>query len=119
MKTTFTVLGVVMMLFGTIWILQGVNILPGSFMTGQIKWAVYGSIAVGAAFGAIALVQVTKMSFVAFVLAVGLESRKLNPIWAGFPISAGISNFSKSSPAQPPGCHKSTFVSLNLIIVHG
>ena len=24
---------------GAIWILQGVNILPGSFMTGQIVWA--------------------------------------------------------------------------------
>jgi uncharacterized membrane protein HdeD (DUF308 family) len=30
--------------FGAVWILQGVNILPGSFMTGQIKWAVYGAI---------------------------------------------------------------------------
>jgi hypothetical protein len=24
---------------GLIWILQGVNILPGSFMTGDIRWA--------------------------------------------------------------------------------
>jgi hypothetical protein len=31
---------------GTIWFLQGINILPGSFMTGQIRWAVYGAIAV-------------------------------------------------------------------------
>jgi hypothetical protein len=33
------------MLFGTIWFLQGINVLPGSFMTGQIRWAVYGGIA--------------------------------------------------------------------------
>lgn len=33
------------MLFGAIWVLQGINILPGSFMTGQIRWAVYGGIA--------------------------------------------------------------------------
>jgi len=29
---------------GAVWILQGINILPGSFMTGQIQWAVYGAI---------------------------------------------------------------------------
>jgi hypothetical protein len=28
---------------GIIWILQGVNILPGSFMTGQIVWAWRGA----------------------------------------------------------------------------
>ena len=28
-----------LMLMGVIWFLQGVNILPGSFMTGQIQWA--------------------------------------------------------------------------------
>jgi hypothetical protein len=37
--------GVILMLMGTIWFLQGINILPGSFMTGQIRWAVYGGIA--------------------------------------------------------------------------
>jgi hypothetical protein len=35
-------------LFGAIWFLQGINVLPGSFMTGQIRWAVYGGIAVAA-----------------------------------------------------------------------
>jgi hypothetical protein len=34
------------MLLGTVWFLQGINVLPGSFMTGQIRWAVYGGIAV-------------------------------------------------------------------------
>ena len=29
--------------FGAIWILQGVNVLPGSFMTGDIKWSVIGT----------------------------------------------------------------------------
>ena len=33
-------------LFGGVWFLQGINMLPGSFMTGQIRWAVYGDIAV-------------------------------------------------------------------------
>jgi hypothetical protein len=27
-----------------VWFLQGINVLPGSFMTGQTKWAVYGAI---------------------------------------------------------------------------
>jgi len=34
------------MLFGTTWFLQGINILPGSFMTGDLHWAVYGGIAI-------------------------------------------------------------------------
>jgi uncharacterized membrane protein HdeD (DUF308 family) len=38
------VLGILCLLAGLIWILQGVNILPGSFMTGQMKWAVYGCV---------------------------------------------------------------------------
>jgi uncharacterized membrane protein len=29
-----------------VWFLQGINILPGSFMTGQTKWAVYGAVLV-------------------------------------------------------------------------
>jgi len=27
---------------GLIWFFQGINILPGSFMTGDIRWAVAG-----------------------------------------------------------------------------
>jgi hypothetical protein len=46
MKIVFNVVGVLMVLMGAVWFLQGINILPGSFMTGQIRWAVYGGIAV-------------------------------------------------------------------------
>ena len=42
MRIALTVLGILCLLIGCIWILQGVNILQGSFMTGQTKWAVYG-----------------------------------------------------------------------------
>jgi len=35
-----------MLIIGCVWILQGVNLLPGSFMTGHIQWAFYGAIAV-------------------------------------------------------------------------
>ena len=33
-----------MALMGGIWTVQGVGILPGSFMTGQTFWAVVGSL---------------------------------------------------------------------------
>jgi hypothetical protein len=42
MRVILNIVGVLMTLTGTIWFLQGINILPGSFMTGQIRWAVYG-----------------------------------------------------------------------------
>ena len=33
-----------MVLVGGVWLLQGVGILPGSFMTGQPFWAMMGAI---------------------------------------------------------------------------
>ena len=42
MRTILKIVGILMMLMGTVWFLQGINILPGSLMTGQIRWAVYG-----------------------------------------------------------------------------
>jgi hypothetical protein len=39
-----TILAGPCILVGLIWILQGVNVLPGSFMTGHIQWAVFGVI---------------------------------------------------------------------------
>jgi len=45
MRTILIVLGLLLIFAGGVWILQGINILPGSFMTGQIQWAVYGAIA--------------------------------------------------------------------------
>jgi hypothetical protein len=46
MRIVLRIGGAILMLFGSVWILQGVNVLPGSFMTGQVRWAVYGAIAV-------------------------------------------------------------------------
>ena len=43
MRIALNIVGVVLVLVGSIWFLQGVNVLPGSFMTGQIRWAVYGA----------------------------------------------------------------------------
>lgn len=44
MKTALNIFGGILVLIGIVWILQGVNVLPGSFMTGQIQWAINGSI---------------------------------------------------------------------------
>lgn len=46
MQVVSTLLGVLMVCFGGIWILQGLNIafLEGSFMAGDPRWAVYGAI---------------------------------------------------------------------------
>ena len=44
MRMPMMIAGVVLVLIGGVWILQGINVLPGSFMTGQTKWAVYGAI---------------------------------------------------------------------------
>jgi hypothetical protein len=51
MRIILSIFGVLFILAGGVWFLQGINILPGSFMTGQIQWAVYGVIAVLAGVG--------------------------------------------------------------------
>lgn len=50
MRYALLIVGGLMVLMGGVWLLQGVGILPGSFMTGQPFWAVMGAIflAVGA-----------------------------------------------------------------------
>jgi hypothetical protein len=48
MKITLNIVAGLLVLSGVIWFLQGVNVLPGSFMTGQTRWAVYGGIAFAA-----------------------------------------------------------------------
>jgi uncharacterized membrane protein HdeD (DUF308 family) len=48
MKMTLKIVAGLLVVVGTIWFLQGINVLPGSFMTGQTRWAVYGTIAVAA-----------------------------------------------------------------------
>jgi hypothetical protein len=36
------VVGVVLVLVGGVWFLQGIDVLGGSFMSGEIVWAVIG-----------------------------------------------------------------------------
>lgn len=49
MRILLNVVGVLCLLTGGVWFLQGINVLPGSFMTGQTKWAIYGGLLVVAA----------------------------------------------------------------------
>ena len=51
MRIVLNVLGVLFFLIGCVWVLQGINILPGSFMTGQTKWAVYGGVLLAVGIG--------------------------------------------------------------------
>jgi hypothetical protein len=48
MRIALRIVGALLVLSGGVWFLQGVNLLPGSFMTGQIRWAVYGGLAMAA-----------------------------------------------------------------------
>jgi uncharacterized membrane protein HdeD (DUF308 family) len=44
MKFLMNILSVILVLLGIVWLLQGINILPGSFMSGHIEYAVLGVI---------------------------------------------------------------------------
>ncbi len=54
MKLVLNILGILLILGGGIWFLQGINLLPGSFMTGQIEWAIYGLLLAALGLGLIA-----------------------------------------------------------------
>ena len=43
LRVAATLLSGPLLLVGVVWVLQALNILPGSFMTGQIIWAIYGA----------------------------------------------------------------------------
>ena len=51
MRIVLRIVAILLIVIGCIWFLQGINVLPGSVMTGQIRWAVYGGIAVVAGLG--------------------------------------------------------------------
>jgi len=46
MKWVLNILGVLLILAGLVWFFQGINILLGSFMSGQPLWAVIGFVLV-------------------------------------------------------------------------
>jgi hypothetical protein len=55
MRIVLNISGVLFLLAGGVWFLQGINIIPGSFMTGQVQWAIYGIIALLVGIGLLVL----------------------------------------------------------------
>jgi uncharacterized membrane protein HdeD (DUF308 family) len=45
MKIFLNILAILLVVVGVFWFLQGINVLPGSVMTGQTQWAIIGAIA--------------------------------------------------------------------------
>jgi len=46
MKIVLNIVGVLLVIIGSVWFLQGINVVSGSVMTGQMRWAVRGGILV-------------------------------------------------------------------------
>lgn len=44
MRYVLLLVGGLTALVGAVWLLQGVGVLPGSFMTGQAFWAIVGAV---------------------------------------------------------------------------
>ncbi len=44
MRIVLSVVGVLLILAGFVWFLQGINVLGGSVMSGQTQWVVIGGI---------------------------------------------------------------------------
>ena len=51
MRISLNIAGGLLMLIGCVWFLQGLGLLQGSPMTGQIRWAVIGGAAAVAGLG--------------------------------------------------------------------
>jgi hypothetical protein len=47
-RTVLTIVGVVAVLVGAVWIGQGANLIPGSFMTGDRNWLAIGIVVAAA-----------------------------------------------------------------------
>jgi hypothetical protein len=47
MKWVLNIVAILLILMGGVWFLQGIGVLPGSFMSGQIQWAINGGVAIG------------------------------------------------------------------------
>ena len=51
MKTFLNIIGILLILAGGTFFLQGINVLPGSYMTGDPQWAVNGGVMIVIAIG--------------------------------------------------------------------
>jgi len=62
MKIFLNIVAILLTLIGAGWFMQGINVLPGSIMSGQIQWAIYGGIAVAVGIGLLVFVNRSKDS---------------------------------------------------------
>ena len=46
MKVILIIVGILLILTGIVWFLQGIDVLPGSIMSGKLQFAVAGIVAV-------------------------------------------------------------------------
>ena len=62
MRTGLAIVGAVMLLAGAVFAGQGLGYIPGSYMTGDVKWFWIGSamVVVGLVMGVVALVRPAK-----------------------------------------------------------
>ncbi len=44
MRIALNIAGAILVLLGALWALQGLNVIGGSFMTGQTPWLVIGAV---------------------------------------------------------------------------
>jgi hypothetical protein len=44
MRIFLNIVAILLILFGAGWFFQGIGVLGGSIMTGQVQWAIYGGI---------------------------------------------------------------------------
>ena len=51
MRAILNIVGILVILAGGVFFLQGINVLPGSFMTGDPQWALNGGIMIVFALG--------------------------------------------------------------------
>lgn len=51
MKIFVNIIGILLILTGGTFFLQGINVLPGSYMTGDPQWAINGGIMIVVAIG--------------------------------------------------------------------
>ena len=51
MKTLLNIAGIILILAGGTFFLQGINVLPGSYMTGDPQWAINGGVMIVVAIG--------------------------------------------------------------------
>lgn len=74
-------LGLLFVLMGGVWILQGVNILPGSFMTGDIQWSYRGAALAAVGAGLLWWASRARGGLMTGLGALGLVFAMVGAIW--------------------------------------